>query len=72
VIPFNIPAKLQYYLKIIHIRLQTAYSTAILLVISVCLLLCLSIICQPKVQEMTDVERIEIDEIIKQLFLECE
>jgi len=32
----------------------------------------LSISCQPKVQEMTDVERIEIDEIIKQLFLECE
>ena len=42
------------------------------LVISVCLLLGLSISCQPKVQEMTDVERIEIDEIIKQLFLECE
>jgi len=42
------------------------------LVISVCLLLYLSISCQPKVQEMTDVERIEIDEIAKQLFLECE
>jgi hypothetical protein len=31
---------------------------------------CLSISCQPKVQELTDIERTEIDEIIKQLFLE--
>ena len=38
------------------------------LVISVCLLLCLSISCQPKVQEMPDVERIEIEEIKNSFF----
>ena len=34
-IPSNIPAKLQYYLKIIHIRLQAAYSTAIISILGI-------------------------------------
>jgi hypothetical protein len=30
VIPSNIPTKLQYYLKIIHNRLQAAYTAAVI------------------------------------------